>query len=207
MRGLRCAPLTMAWMLATQCLAADDDSAERTRITAERAAVEARFAERERECASRFVVTACVEEAQREQRAALTALRQQQSLLDEAQRKQRAAERLDRLSKPHKNEPQAHEAAAPRVARQARAASLLNEPLPQPKASKAARPRKPETLKVPVDPLARRAREAGRQADFAARTQAAQAHRQAVEQRQAERLKKKGSAAQPLPLPAGAAAP
>jgi hypothetical protein len=202
-----------ALLTVAQAATADDDAAERARITAERAAVEARLVERERECATRFVVTACVEDAQREQRAALASLRQQQALLDEAQRKQRAAERLDRLLKPRENEPRSP--AAKREAREARAARSPSEAslaasAAQPKPSPPVRPRKggaPHDANNPIDPIARQTQEAARQADFAARGQAAQAHRTAVEQRQVERLKKKGRVAHPLPVPASAATP
>jgi hypothetical protein len=84
--------------LAAPVLAAQDDTGERARIAAERTAAEATLAERERECSTRFVVTACVEEARSDYRATLDGLRRQQALLDEAERRQRAGERLDRLA-------------------------------------------------------------------------------------------------------------
>ncbi len=220
LRGRSGVLLLAMLMSAGQVTAANDDVADRARITAERAAVEARFAEREHECASRFVVTACVEDARREQRAALASLRQQQTLLDEAQRKQRAAERLDRLSKPRGSAAQqpassakreAHEARQSRQARAARAAPPPNEASlaasgPERKPSQTARPLKGGAPSAPLDPVNRQTREAARQADSASRTQAAQAHRSAVEQRQAERLKK-GRVTHPLPVPASAATP
>jgi colicin import membrane protein len=192
--------------LAAHRVAAGDDATERARIATERAAVEARFVERERECATRFVVTACVEDARREQRAELASLRQQQAVLDEAQRKQRAAERVDKLSKPRADEARPPTTSATRDARMARppAEASPADPARQPKPPQPARPRK---AVVPKEANDRPAQEAARQAEFAARTQAAQAHRVAVEQRQAERLKKKGRIAQPLPVPASAVAP
>ena len=65
--------------------------------TTERAAANAQFAERERACQRRFVVTACVDAARTDQRELLTRLRDAEVKLDEAQRRQRAAER-DRKS-------------------------------------------------------------------------------------------------------------
>ena len=44
------------------------DSGERARIASERAEVEQRYAERERACGERFVVTSCVDDAKRERR-------------------------------------------------------------------------------------------------------------------------------------------
>ena len=215
MKGWRGALLLVMLMSVAQRVAAADDAAERVRITAERAAVAARFAERERECASRFVVTACVEDAQREQRAALASLRQQQTLLDETQRKQRGAERLHRLSRPRADGPQTPATAATREARDAREARAARLPTeaslaasgPERKPSQTVRPHKGGAPNNPNDAIDRQTQEAERQAEFAARTQAAQAHRTAVEQHQAERLKKKGRVAHPLPLPASAAAP
>ena len=212
MRSRRGALLLAMLTSVAEGVAADDDAVERMRITAERSAVEARFAERERECATRFVVTACVEEAQRELRAALASLRQQQTLLDEAQRKQRAAERLRGLSKPRANEAKQPVASARRETPEASAARSLSEPslaasAPARRPLQPARPRKGGAPINPINPIERQTQEAARQADFAARTQAAQAHRAAVEQRQAERLKKKGRVAHPLPVPASAVAP
>ncbi|MDE2296698.1 MAG: hypothetical protein KGK18_00875, partial [Burkholderiales bacterium] len=68
--------------------------AQRERIAAERAAAIARFNEQARACQAHFVVTACVEAAQREQRATLTRLHRQELQLDEAQRREAAAAQL-----------------------------------------------------------------------------------------------------------------
>ena len=64
--------------------AARADAAVRERITRERADVQAGFARRQRECAERFAVTACIDAARSEQRAALARLRDQELGLDEA---------------------------------------------------------------------------------------------------------------------------
>jgi hypothetical protein len=96
-RGVASVCIAALW-LAVPVFAAEDAVGERARIPAERSAAEATLAERERECGTRFVVTACVEEARSDHRATLDALRRRQALLDEAERRQRAGERLDRLA-------------------------------------------------------------------------------------------------------------
>ncbi len=78
--------------------AASADDAERASIAAERASIEARYAERERECVQRFVVTSCVDEAKRERRLGLDALKARQLALDEARRRARTAERSAELA-------------------------------------------------------------------------------------------------------------
>jgi colicin import membrane protein len=165
--------------------------AERARIATERATAEATLAQRERECSTRFVVTACVEEARTAYRATIASLRREQAVLDETERRQRAAERQQRLS--------AKEDAAvpptPRAPRVARAA----RPLLQADDAASA----PAPAARPDD---KKSEEAARAAAYAARIEAAQAHRAAVERRNAER-EKKGKKAQPLPLPASATTP
>jgi hypothetical protein len=71
---------------------------ERQRIASERAAAEARFAARERECRTRFVVTACIDEAKSERRDTLDKLRARQLGADEVRRRERAAERQSELA-------------------------------------------------------------------------------------------------------------
>ena len=78
--------------------AAGADDAERHRIAEERAAIEARYVARERECRDRFVVTSCVDDAKAERRHALDALRARQLKLDEEQRRARTAERSAELA-------------------------------------------------------------------------------------------------------------
>jgi hypothetical protein len=73
-------------------------ASEQHRIAAERAAAEARFAARERECRTRFIVTACIDEAKSERRDALDKLRARQLGADEVRRRERAAERQSELA-------------------------------------------------------------------------------------------------------------
>ena len=75
-----------------------EERRERERIASERAQVQALYAQRERECQQKFIVTACLEEARRTRREALERLRREDVLLDEAQRRQRARQRMEDIS-------------------------------------------------------------------------------------------------------------
>ncbi|MES1162007.1 MAG: hypothetical protein ABUL50_02965, partial [Rhizobacter sp.] len=71
---------------------------ERDRLGAERAAAVALLAEKERACQAQFVVTPCVEAAQREHSRTLKRLRQQQLALDDAERQEAAARRRQAIT-------------------------------------------------------------------------------------------------------------
>jgi colicin import membrane protein len=73
--------------------AATNDAAERSRIAAERRAVQARFDSARLACEKRFVVTECLDAARADRRQALDQLQRQQVVLDEARRRERAAQR------------------------------------------------------------------------------------------------------------------
>ena len=205
-------------LAAVPARAADRDDAERSRIASERASVEATFAARERECRERFVVTSCVEQARRERRRGLDALRARQLLLDEARRRERAAERRDEL---------AAKAAEDARRDQERAAHAASAPAPR-QAGKPLEPRHDESAKPArragsvhdrpgrpgqgfgVEPEhresadERRAREASSRAAFEARQRQAAEHRQSVLERAAQRLKEHPPAAS-LPEPSAPA--
>ena len=207
-----------ALIAALPARAAGDDDAERSRIASERAAVEATFAARERECRERFVVTSCVDDARRERRRGLDALRARQLQLDEARRRERTAERRAEL---------AAKAAEDARRDQERAARAASAPAPR-EAPRPLEPRHDESAKParragsghdqPSRPgqglgLApeqrgsaeeRRAREARSRAAFDARQQQAAEHRQSVLERAAKRLKEHPPAA-PLPEPSAPA--
>lgn len=70
-----------------------DTSAERARIEAQRADVDARFAAEENACRGRFAVNDCTATAKARQRDALAELRRQEIHLNAMDRKRRAAER------------------------------------------------------------------------------------------------------------------
>ena len=183
---------------------------DRQRIEADRAAAEARFAERERVCGERFIVTSCVDDAKRERRETLSRLRHEQNQLDDTLRKARAAERTEAIRK-HAAE-QAERAsesanrkprvsvrrspAQPRVAKPEGGAEKILLPSQSPHAADSA-------ARAGVS---RADEEARSRARFDAAHREAEAHRLEVEQRNARRAAKHKPAA-PLPRPPGASAP
>ena len=179
------------------------DAAERQRISSERQAVEARFEAAQRDCAGRFLVNDCLDNARQARRLALEPLQRQQHLLDDARRRARAADRLQAI--------QARDAAPRPGASAAPAASV-----PSPNAAAAAAPASGPALRRAVrspanvaaaDAQARQRQARAQQRALAAeaRQQAVQARQQAVQARNARRDAKKPAAAG-LPVP-GASAP
>ena len=191
-RGLACAALAGLQCLAAGAARADEPpeaQAERQRIAAERAAVEADAARAEAECRTRFAVSGCVADVQAQRRAALVPLRERELALDEAKRKAAAQERALRLE-----------------AKRAQAASAA----PPPADSTRVRSRAPAS----AAPAGERERKRSKTADDAAeaaqraaerqqRLDEAAAHRQEVEQRNAASAAR-GKKAQPLPVPSAA---
>lgn len=74
-------------------------SAERARIAAQRASLEAAFKADEAVCQRRFFVNRCLAGIRQGRNEALADLRRQELLLDEADRKQKAADQLLKLEK------------------------------------------------------------------------------------------------------------
>lgn len=191
-------------LLAAACtapVAAAPNDAEHRRIAAERAAANALFAERERECNRRFVVTGCVNDARTEQRATLARLHRETLVLDESQR--RAAAELRRKEIADKAADTARENAAPAsaVAREpARHAPVPNPVKARVPAGSDAAPSSTRAVEAN-----RRAEEARHRAAFDAKASAASAHRATIERRNTERAAE-GKSAKPLPPPAGASA-
>lgn len=192
--------VALALALAMPCIAgaADDSLAERARIRAERARAESAYAAAARDCNARFVVTSCVEDARAERRQTLTRLRNEELVLDRAERKQRAAERAQAIRHKQAQEDRPR----PRLV------------VPQAAGSD---PRPRLHLRVPGAPTAAGHRpprltpeeESRNRAVFEQRQREAEAHREAVERRNAERAAKakKPSRALPVPPPEGASAP
>lgn len=218
-RALRCwlagGLLFGALSLAAAAVQAQGPAGERPRLAAERAAVEARFAEREAGCQQRFAVTDCVNEAKMERRDAMAPLRRRSAELDDAERKQRAARQTEEVGR-KLDEAQAREREAalrePVVTRSPQAAALA-EAASAPRDGRDAREPKlkppPRRLTARTPPQAstdaeRRATEAAGQARIDARKRATQEHREAVERRNAARASS-GKPATPLPVPASGA--
>lgn len=183
--------------------AADDAAAERQRIAQERAAAEAAHAARVAECEQRFVVTPCVNTAQRELRETQDKLRQQQVMLDEAQRRQRAALRIEAIRRKVAADEQAPR---PPVVSGAASANLTLRAQPPRAAASASRTRQA----VPLEPgqravsaalpaRERTSRQAQKQAEM-------KAHREDVARREAARRASGKPLAAPLPVPRAASA-
>ena len=187
--------LLIAGLIVVAATAIAHAEPERERIGAERAAVNARFAEQERACQEKFAVTACVEAARKEQRQTLTRLHRAEIVLDEAGRRETAARRRQALQE--------------RAAAQGAHASEPVAEARQPVARNAPAPNPPAAL-VPHRPASsaaeQRAVEQRSEAAFEARARAANAHRDTVARRNAQRASE-GKAGAPLPVPSGASAP
>jgi colicin import membrane protein len=195
---------------------AQDDAAERRRIEAERTAVEARFAERRRECNAKFAVNDCVELAARDKNAALADLRRQERVLNDADRKRRAAERL--RDQEERNSPERQRAEQERRARAIQDQKDREERAAEKKARRAAdeagRPKHPRTPgaasgppqpqgsarapQQPRSPPVSAGEAAKNRAAHEARLREAEEHKAEVENRIARRSKPAASA---LPVP------
>lgn len=219
MKSLAACVLTL--LLAAPVLAQDRDAervreAERARIATERAAVDARFAERKKECNAVFAVTDCVDKATRQRNAAMADLRRQERVLNDAERREKAAERLK--AQEERSSPEARQAAEERrlrglqeqKEREAAAAEKAMKRAEQ-EAERAAKPRRTITLPGPVEPQgtpraaqapksnAPTAEEAKRNREaYEARLAAAERHKAEVRERLARRSKPAASA---LPVP------
>jgi hypothetical protein len=175
-----------------------DLDAERARVGKERAAAQARQAEEEAVCRKSFAVTDCLDRTRRRWQPVLADLRRQEVAINDADRKQRSAAQQRKIEE--KNSPQAQEEAAQRRAqalaeheeRQSRAAAKASGSAPggKPRDAQDAGERKgpdltPDQAAVNAQAHARRLEEA-------------QARKERLRQRQAERSKPAASA---LPVP------
>ena len=204
------AALAIAASASVSVLAAD--GGERARIASERAEVEKRYADRERECRERFVVTSCVDDAKRDRRKSLDALRARELKLDEETRRARTEARRAELAA------KAAEDARRDQARAASAPARSGKPFEtHPPASGAARSEheardRPLTAadRLGIHPTVRgseaerREREAASRASFEARQREAAEHRREVEDRNVKRLQDH-PASPSLPTPAASA--
>jgi len=204
------AALAIAASAPVSALAAD--GGERARIASERAEVEKRYADRERECRGRFVVTSCVDDAKRDRRKSLDALRARELKLDEETRRARTEARRAELAA------KAAEDARRDQARAASAPARSGKPFgTHPPASGAARSEheardRPLTAAdrlgihptVPGSEAERREREAASRASYEARQREAAEHRREVEDRNVKRLQDH-PASPSLPTPAASA--
>ena len=171
---------------------------EHERLSSERAAANARLTEQERACEEKFVVSACLESARKEHRATLARLRRAELVLDDGERREAAARRRQSiLEKASAQAARASDAASVSPRQSPRATPVPNPPAP----AHAGGPDRSTVLSAD-----QQATEERNRANFEARARAAQAHRESVERRNAQR-EANGNAAAPLPVPPGASAP
>ncbi|HEV7915069.1 MAG TPA: hypothetical protein VGP22_14980 [Albitalea sp.] len=197
---------TLSWLLLglaasvpAHALDAAEERAERQRIQSERVQVDAAYLQRERDCRARFVVTACLEGAQRDRRQAVERLRQQQVILDEAQRKQRAAQRMDDIRNKVSGQDASRREA---IMRDRRSEKQRAEVVAH--SSPTAQPSEAPAAATPASAAASEATQ--RVTEREKREAQARGHREAVERRNAERLAQGKRPARPLPVPAASAA-
>lgn len=189
MRSLLLLPLLAAFTAGAAT--AEDATAARQRLAAERSAIETRYRTEEATCRERFAVTPCIEQAKAQRREALTKVREQELRWDDLDRKQRAETRQRAI-------------AGKRAEAAARAASAASAPV----AGRAA-PRAPLVASAPAPvatPASRPPLDGGPQAAAERALKAQQRHKDAaaraerIRQREAERAKG-GKKAAPLPEP------
>lgn len=181
----------LGWAFAAPAAPANETQAqERQRIQAERREANRRFQAAQSDCEQRFAVTTCLEDARSERRRVLDRLAREQAVLDDVQRRQRAAERLRAIQDKARQADEQAGARAP-VRRVQRTPALPANAASSP-------PAVPGT--APADPVAAQRQAERERRDYERRQQEAQAHREAVQQRNAARDAKKAPAA-PLPIP------
>ncbi|MBP6776561.1 MAG: hypothetical protein KA151_04815 [Piscinibacter sp.] len=190
-----------AMALAVQAQSPADEEAQLERIRTERAAADAAYERKVQECAQRFIVTSCVDDARAERHAQHLRLDREQQVIDEARRQRRAAVRQQAIdSKSAGDAARQREAAASERSQARPAASQpVAKAAPAP-ASAAARDAKP------APSAAERAeQEARARRTYELKQLQAEAHRREVEERNAERARKTNPG-KPLPAP-GASTP
>jgi hypothetical protein len=187
----------VAWFLGAGW-AASSAAAQTTLedIAAARQATVASAAAQERECQGHFSVSGCVQSVRKAQRAALARLHQQELEIRDAQRLEAGQRRRDEIA--HNADAltsRGHTASAPAAAASGAPRVRPNAPLLPP----------PHPSASATTAQSRRQAEARSEQAYEQRQRDAQAHRAAVEQRNAER-QSQGKVAPPLPPPEAASA-
>jgi hypothetical protein len=208
-----------AWAVLAPNVAWASESADRARIGQARAEADAVLANKQAECRQRFAVNDCLLEARKEHRAVVDPLRKELLLLDDKQRKQRAADRTERIRV--KSEAQNDAGTAAQAASGAAsfgAAEAFPHATVRPKirsvmpSASSSEPAMPAESAAPVDspasvepdgPVTRNAAKTQPAGEGyqTLRVRQAEARRQTVLQKNAERDAKKPPA-KPLPVPA-----
>lgn len=194
-------PTALLMLAALPAFAQLDQGAEREQLRAQRAEIEARFAQERDGCERRFAVNACVDDAKQRRSAALRPLQRREIELDAAQRKARAAAQQERVAE--RNREAASEEGRKRT-------EVLLAPPRQPASQAAPRPPRAapeahaESYKAQVEKSeqdAKRNRER-----MAERQRAQREHLKALEDRQRRRVAEGKRPAAPLPPPTKASA-
>ena len=182
--------------------------AERTRITAERARLEAGFLSEDAACYQRFFVNSCLDEVNVRRRETLAALRAQEIALNEQERKFRGAEQIRRIEEKALADNQQTESE-----RRTRAASSDQSRLIGQKEKQQSRTKAQAAEQANSEARTERLRanqqkkqtRSDRQAAEAAETARYDARQKEAEDRRAqkarEQLQRAKPAAKPLPLP------
>ena len=182
--------------------------AERTRIAAERARLDAGFLTEDAACYKKFFVNSCLDDVNSRRREALATLRTQEILLNEQERKMRGAEQIRRIEEKSSAENQQREAD-----QRAKAASDYESRLAGQKQTqqsrtnaRAAEPANAEARsgRLQANQQKKQVRSA-KQAAEAAETARYEARQKEAEERRAQnmraRLQRTKPSSQPLPLP------
>ncbi len=193
-------------VLALICLtgASVHADVEHDRIADERRRADAKLAEQERECATRFIVADCLENARREHRTTLSRLRHQELQLDDARRQTLAEAR--RRAAAEKVEAPPGRASDP-VADAPRVRLRSESPVKAPEApARSSVDSKRRVTRAQPSASERQSVEKHSRAKYEARIRDAEVHRATAEKRNAERVAR-GKVVAPLPTPSAASAP
>ncbi|WP_428418977.1 hypothetical protein [Methylibium sp.] len=202
-RFLRCSVVALVTIGAASLSrgeAGASDTALRERLSTERRQVERDYAAQERECAQRFLVTACVDAAKVQRRDALKRLSTREAALDDAERTRRAAARQQHIDAKLDRQVRDREerASAPLIPFEAASAAIRT-----PARTTA---RAPASI-PPIDEAQRRADEQRSRTEYETRQRQVEARQRAAAQRQAQRAGSRKPPAAPLPPIEGASAP
>ena len=208
--------LSAALFLLSQCMGAAAQTAavpaspdaERTRITVERARLEAGFLTEDAACYQRFFVNSCLDEVNTRRRETLAALRTQEIVLNEQERKIRGDEELRKIEEKASFDTQQQQAD-----QRARAASSEQSRLNAQKEKQQSRTKAQAAEQANSEARMERLRanqqkkqtRSDRQAAEAAETTRYEARQKEAEDRRAqnarEQLQRAKPTAKPLPLP------
>lgn len=182
--------------------------AERTRIAAERARLDAGFLTEDAACYKKFFVNSCLDDVNTRRREALATLRTQEILLNEQERKMRGAEQIRRIEEKSSAENQQRE-----VDQRAKAASDYESRLAGQKEKQQSRVNAQAAEQANAEARSGRLQanqqkkqiRSAKQAAEAAETARYEARQKEAEERRAQnmraRLQRTKPSSKPLPLP------